>query len=53
MPLFFKVRLFTKLRLLPDTAGLPLREESAEVSRRDTARVCYIKQYLAQLRRDS
>ena len=29
--------------------GLPLREESAEVGRHDLARVCYLKQYLAQL----
>ena len=31
--------------------GMPLREESAEAARHDLARVCYLKQYLAQLAR--
>ena len=31
--------------------GLPLREESAEAARHDLQRVCYLKQYLAQLAR--
>ena len=29
--------------------GLPLHEESAAAARQDLARVCYLKQYLAQL----
>lgn len=31
--------------------GLPLPDETAEAARRDTPRVCFLKQYLAQLHR--